>query len=211
LFLVNNTDTGTRAPSYAGNTAADIFAWGAQLETGIVATSYIPTVSASATRATDAVNVATSAYPHSDTNGTVVVWFTKSIANAANADRIININDGTANERHSFDVVTADNPDSVGLDMIDGGVAQVASSTTKAGSVTTAGNKGAFFWKLNDSGVLMDAGSEVVDGLCTMPTVTNLQLGYSQDTSSRELNGFIRRLFFVPRRMTQAQMQAKTA
>jgi hypothetical protein len=57
----------------------------------------------------------------------------------------------------------------------------------------------------------MDAGSEVVDGLCTMPTVTNLQLGYSQDTSSRELNGFIRRLFFVPRRITQAQMQAKTA
>lgn len=190
--------------------AATYYVWGGQAETGTVATSYVPTVSASATRATDAPNVATSAYPHSATNGTFVAWITKMIANATNADRILTLSDGTANESFDFDVVTADTPDSIGLDVTDGGVAQVASGTTKSGSVTTAGNKAAFFYKLNDSGVLVDAGAEVADVGCTMPTVTNLQLGYSTATASRELNGFIKRLVYVPRRMTQAEMQRRT-
>ena len=43
IVFTNNTNSITRFVSYTGNTATSIYAWGAQLETGSVATSYIPT------------------------------------------------------------------------------------------------------------------------------------------------------------------------
>jgi hypothetical protein len=45
----------TRAPSFAGTTTDVLYGWGAQTETGSVATSYIPTTTASATRNADVV------------------------------------------------------------------------------------------------------------------------------------------------------------
>jgi hypothetical protein len=45
-----------RSQSYLGDGTSGIFLWGAQLETGSVATSYIPTVAATATRNADVIS-----------------------------------------------------------------------------------------------------------------------------------------------------------
>ena len=51
-------DTNARlGASFAGNTSDYIFGWGAQLETGSVATSYIPTTTAAITRNADVITV----------------------------------------------------------------------------------------------------------------------------------------------------------
>jgi len=52
-----NASGNTRAQSFAGVTGDILYGWGAQLETGSVATSYIPTTTAPITRNADVINV----------------------------------------------------------------------------------------------------------------------------------------------------------
>jgi hypothetical protein len=198
--------------TYDGDGASGIYVWGAQLQSGTVPTSYVPTVLATATRAIDLPNVATSAYPHSATEGTFICWMTPRFTNNPVTNiRVINIGNGTANEVISISYLTADSPDAAAaMGMVDGGVNQTDNTATKAGSASLNGNRVAAFYKLNDSGVLVDGGSEVVDTSCTMPTMSSLQLMYATDVAAKQFNGFMRRLVYFPRRMTEAEMQLLT-
>ena len=51
------TSGATRLPTFTGTTTDVLYGWGAQTETGSVATSYIPTTTASATRNADVISV----------------------------------------------------------------------------------------------------------------------------------------------------------
>jgi hypothetical protein len=57
LPVLVNASGNTRAQSFAGVTGDILYGWGAQLETGSVATSYIPTTTGSVTRNADVINV----------------------------------------------------------------------------------------------------------------------------------------------------------
>jgi hypothetical protein len=197
------------AASYNGDGSSGVHFWGSQFETGAVATSYVPTVAASSTRATDAVNVATSAYPHSDSAGTLVAWVRYRIRANTLSRRVFNINNGTSNESTYF---AASNVGDDGFyeEITDGGASQ-GTPSTGIGILSLNGNKVAGFYALNDFGVLVDGEvSAHTDTSATMPTLTNLQLGYAQDVASRELNGFILRFAYFPSRMTTAQLRILT-
>jgi hypothetical protein len=60
ISFVNNTDTATRLPSYAGNTAADVYVWGAQLEQRSAVTAYTATTTAPITNYIPALQTAAS-------------------------------------------------------------------------------------------------------------------------------------------------------
>jgi hypothetical protein len=62
--------------SFTGDITKGFYVWGAQLEAGAFATSYIPTVASQVTRAADQVSILTSAFPYSATAGTVALDFT---------------------------------------------------------------------------------------------------------------------------------------
>ena len=61
----------TRAPSFTGVTGDVLYGWGAQVETGAIPTSYIPTTTASATRNADVCSVSNVSGYIGQTEGTI--------------------------------------------------------------------------------------------------------------------------------------------
>jgi hypothetical protein len=61
----------TRGPSFAGTTTDILYGWGAQLETGAIPTTYIPTTTASATRNADVCSVSGVSGYIGQTEGTI--------------------------------------------------------------------------------------------------------------------------------------------
>ena len=73
ISLTNNNPTSGISPSYLGQTTSNIYVWGAQVEAGSFATSYIPTTSASVTRNADASTTSGMNTFIGQTEGTIVL------------------------------------------------------------------------------------------------------------------------------------------
>lgn len=184
--------------------------WGAQAETLNIATSYIQTLGATVTRAADIVSAAVTTYPHSATAGTFFGWVRFGTIADNVGYRFCQIDDGSTNEVVQAIINTNANPDDFSIAITDNGVNQVDNTVTHTGTLqTTTANKLAMFYTANDSGVLADGGTEVKDTSCTMPTVTQYRIG-GNFSGSGAAKGYIYQITYLPRRMTQAQMQTKT-
>jgi hypothetical protein len=83
--------------SFEGNDTNGFFIWGAQLETGSVATSYIPTTTGPVTRDADVINKTSIASLIGQAEGTI--YAEVDIRTFANLGVIASISDGTANNR----------------------------------------------------------------------------------------------------------------
>jgi hypothetical protein len=94
IVFTNNTNSITRFVSYTGNTATSIYAWGAQLETGSVATSYIPTTTGTGSRSADVISV--SGAVSGSIGQTEGVLYIECESNNA-SDDVISINRNAAN------------------------------------------------------------------------------------------------------------------
>jgi len=89
--------TANNTISYTGTTGSGIYVWGAQVEAGAYATSYIPTLGASVTRVADAASKTGISSLIGQTEGTLFVD-TNAIPAGANQSALA-ITDGTTNNR----------------------------------------------------------------------------------------------------------------
>ncbi len=178
-------------------TGHDVYFWGAQFETGSVATSYIPTLGSTVTRAADDVNALVSTMPWSATVGTVYADYLPSVATGTQV--VWHADDGTGNERIYQYRGTSDPLVSV----IDGGVNQLA--PLDLGTITGgARSQTSFAWKANDFAGSHGGAAIVADTGGTIPTMTAFRLGTDQGSS--QLNGLIKRLVWVPRRVIDGDL-----
>jgi hypothetical protein len=197
MVCLVGTNTGT----------ADVFIWGAQLEVGAFPTSYIPTTTATVTRAADiSTSVATSVFESSWYNQTEGTVFAEAsgVNNVTGATRrYLELRDAGASDRL---ILGYQNTTNNRFLVVDGG-ATVANINVV--SLPTAKAAGAY--KVNSFQLASNGALGTEDNVGVVPTPDRIQIG-SQDGSSVNtfLNGTIKRITYWPTRLANPTLQSIT-
>ena len=191
-------------PSVTLNANDGLYVWGAQLEAGAFPTSYIPTTSATATRAADVASVTGSNFSswYNQTEGTV---FAEAIPRASGFNGgLISFDNGTTDERIQ---ARLNSGLAASLVVSDGAVVQaniLSLNTISAGALA----RGGYVYKADDFAVTLNGTAPVSDTSGTLPTPTQATVGNAVGASY--LNGTIKRLTYWPVRLSNTTLQAIT-
>lgn len=190
---------------YAGssnNAVGDtVYMYGAQVEAGTFATSYIPTSASAVARSADSVSVNNFSSWFNSSEGTFVAQVdTGSIDNAA----VFAVGSTTSDIIRFF---RQSDGQPVFQDIV--GSTNLANLGAGVGSwLQTSSPKAAMVYGLNDFRLSVNGGSVISDISGTVPIVTQMTLGTSPGLSS--LNGHIKKLYYYPAKLSTAQLQALT-
>jgi hypothetical protein len=154
--------------------------WGAQLEAGATASSYIPTTTAAATRSASLADLISSAIANN-----IRSFYVEFSSPAVGTRGAASLNDNTANER--IEVITSGTDPR--LVVRDGGVEQANIN----GGTVTAGVKTRVAVRIsaNDFAISINGSTAATDTSGTLPTVDRLMIGRTQ--AGEYLNGRIAR------------------
>ena len=194
--VANGTST-----NYQGDGTSGIYLWGAQLEAGAFATSYIPTTTTSLTRNADAVSMTGTNFSdwYNATEGAFLVEVLSPKGNSF--ARALSINDNTPSNEISL---------------------QRNAATSRA-FITTSGSSQASFslgawadtalgtaviaYKLDNCAAAFNGGAASTDATVTVPTVTQAFIGSLTGTSAF-INGHVQRVSYWPQRVINAETSA---
>jgi hypothetical protein len=207
--LINQITPSYGFPGYQSIVGNGCYVWGAQLEQGAFPTSYIPTTSAAVTRAQDQCSIpAANMSPWFTTTGSWLAEFI-FINPAPTGNRIVGaaMPSGTS----SVAPLTAGNAP-YALGQWDGAsyfetVNDITSNVVQKGAQASAG---ASLAKLCLNGGAVGSGA-ITNGFASLATTGVRFLQNVTGVSSDNGNGYIRRVQFWPRVLTNAEMQAITA
>jgi hypothetical protein len=187
--------------NYTGDGTSGIFVFGAQLEVGAFPTSYIPTTTTALTRAADVASVNTLSPWYNATAGTIFV----EAANAQVSASLFSTDDGTASNRIITYFNVANSP---AFRVVSGGVDQANFS---AGTIAqNATFKLSTAYATNDFAASLNGAAAVTDTSGTVPSgQTTARIG-SNVSSANFINGYLRRITYYPRRLSNAELQAIT-
>jgi hypothetical protein len=202
IWLTNAS--GGTLPAKAGGEA--VFLWGAQLEAGAFATSYIPTVASQVTRSADVATMTGTNFSswYNQSAGTFVVDASTVEANTANRSVYWASNAGNT------DIVYGVAGTVRTLRVLAGG-AEVASIS--AGTFTNnVPAKTAGAYRVNDFAASFNGGTVGTDTTGAVPTgIDRMALGGSTSLAAiNQLNGHIRQIVYFNTRLSNAQLQALT-
>lgn len=182
----------------ASTTGSAVF-YGAQLEAGAFATSYIPTTTTSLTRNADAVTMTGTNFSswYSSSSAALAAVVIPSIATGTRP--IWQLDDTTANEIIALRGNVA-NPE---LYIVDNGTPQ---AQLDAGTITANTQYGlCAAFTANSCAASQNGATPVTTATATMPTVTQARIG---SDGSNFLNGVVRTLRYWPQRILNAETQA---
>lgn len=186
-----------------GDGTSGIYLWGAQLEATAYATSYIPTTTASATRAADVISIGSVtglSYPM-----TLYAEFERASDLGGN-EWLLQVDEGSANERAVLRVNSSDQLSSL---TVAGGVQQSGEAVTGALAIGTV-YRGAVRIATDDIKAAVSGSLSSGDTSCTNPSSpTSIRIGSSQ-TGGTGFAGYLRKLGIYPSAYTDAQLQAIT-
>jgi hypothetical protein len=201
--LVWETDTGTLF-SYTGNGYSGIFIWGAQLEAGSFATSYIPTVASQVTRSADSASMTGSNFSSWYNNQQGTIYWQGNFAAAS--PRLFEIGDGSDNNRINIRYSAGQNQ---GFVYVNNALqAQIYDATV----ASNTSPKLAFSYQTNNFGIRGNGGASAGAIANTtsgnLPVTNTLYIGSAWNGSY--ISGCIKKFAYYPISSTNAQLQSLT-
>ena len=180
-----------------------VYAWGAQVEVGAFATSYIPTAASSVTRSADVASVATSQFPYSASEYAVVVACASMVpTSATSSNRALRFSDGGTNDVVDIYLYQT----AAGTLVKNANVTQADTSIGGSRPSTETVMKVASRVKANDfisaaNGTLSSADTSGI----VPAAATTLSIGVSGG-----LNGWVRQITYIPRALANSELQGRT-
>lgn len=191
--------------AFSGNGFSGIFIWGAQLEAGSFATSYIPTVASSVTRNADAASMTGTNFSSWFNNGEGTLYGeTSFLSGSITSDQVVfEVDDGTVSNRNKFSRYNG---------VIYGTTANgSAVADFSLGSASSAGTsyRAAYVYKTNDFAGTVNGGTVGTDTNGVTPNGLNKAfIGVS--ANGEYVNGRIKKVSYYPIRVTNTQLQSLT-
>ena len=207
LYLAICDGTTLGSETYNGDGSSSLILYGAQLETGPIATSYIPTTTASVTRVKDDITLGSASSLIGQTEGTLYVEVDWRLATGT-FQELLNASDGTGNNV----IAIYNNSSPVELRMY----ARADANTKTAQGVSSTGFSGiqkiAFAYADADFELYRNGSSVSSDtfgSLAALATLTDIYLGQNVITGN-QANMHIRAVALYPKRLSDAEAQALT-
>jgi hypothetical protein len=178
--------------------------WGAQLEAGSFATSYIPTVASQVTRAADNASMLGDNFAtwYNQTQGTLATtWnITASISSAT----AVEVSDASANNRFNIQ------PNTGGTTRHLGFVSGVAQIVVDIAGAATGVSKDAFAYASGDFAASRNASAVATSSYAGLP-IGIKQMNIGNTIGANYINGTIRSISYYPTRLPNATLQSITA
>jgi hypothetical protein len=210
-FTFTSTGTGLASINIRNELSAananDIYIWGAQLEAGAFASSYIPTTTAAATRNADVAQITGTNFSswYRQDEGTL---YAEGKRDGTADGRFLGLSTGSISNTY---VLTTNASRTAIISSVSGG--------SFGGGVTTANSfayqnpikLAASISALLNENICLNGGV-VATGSTTTPvgTLTTLDIGTQSGAATAFFNGTIRRLTYWPQRLDNATLQAIT-
>lgn len=193
IYLANSAGS----ISYAGDGTSGLYLWGAQLEAGSFPTSYIPTTNLVSIRNADVATITGSNFTsfwNASSGSALVVAKQKSTSGIS---PVVQFDDNTANCIISLRGNTT-NPELYVRNTTD--QAQIDAGTIAANTTYRL----AASWGENNCGASINSGSVVLDGVATIPAVTQARIG---SNGANYLNGYIQSVEYYNNRVQNSLLQ----
>jgi hypothetical protein len=201
--------------NYAGDGYSGIYIWGAQLEAGAFATSYIPTVASQVIRGADnAVMTGTnfsSWYNAGEGTAYTEVIFNSEVAasSGGSSQRLFEFSDNSNSNRWLL-YRSETNSNRIHYLMSSGGSLLVNVQIDTNNTTSGTSYKASYAVKTNDLAACLSAGTVATNSTSRMPLgIDRVFIG--QALSGGSMNGTIKKLAYYPLRLTNAQLQALTS
>ena len=185
VINIGDSDTGT-APSYSylGNGTSGVYIWGAQLEQGSYATSYIPTTSASVTRNADVISKTGISSLIGQTEGTIFVDIYRNSQAESIGIMLANAL-GTNSYMNSIYLFQVAN-NLLTCDCFVSNSQQF--SLQLAGGLSNGRHKLALAYKQNDAVLYIDGVQIATDTSCNIPPMTSIDISQEFAASNYKNN-----------------------
>lgn len=179
-----------------------------QIEQGAFATSFIPTSTVAVQRSADVASMSGTNFSswYNASAGTFLVE--GSTASFANSPIFLMPHDGSSTNYINAPILTTS-----GLARfagVIGGVAMTNVNTSNSATVNT-NLKAAAAFQASDQAICLNAGTVATGTNASLPAVNTLQLGNWRSGAGNSINGYLRRISYFPRRLSNSELQALTA